>query len=119
MAPNPIKYIGALMNRVRSAVEPALVSAGFIFDGRNKRVHRSNNPMWLDCTRADMLFRISYLQNEARLREEIIDSDDGYRAVVTTYMNRPESTGQLMARIDLFTSELVDFLRELPPHPSK
>lgn len=115
MDPNPIKHIGALMKRVRSAIEPAIISAGFVFDGRNKQVRRNNNPMWFDYSRPDKLLRISYEQNIAQLAAEIVDANEGHRIVVTTNMNRPESTSQLMDRIDTFASEVSDFIGSLPP----
>ncbi len=103
------------MNRVRSTIEPAIISAGFIFDGRNKRIHRNNNPIWFDYSRPGLLLRISYEQRIAQLAAEIVDANEGHHVVVTTNMNRPESTSQLIDRIEIFTSEVVDFLGSLPP----
>ena len=113
------------MKRVRSKIESALISAGFVFDGRNKQVRRNNNPMWFDYSRSDKLLRISYEQNIAQLAAEIVDANEGHRTVVTTNMdvtinmNRQESTRQALARIDTFASKVADFLGSLPPVSSQ
>lgn len=114
MDPNPIKHTGAMMKKIRLALEPALAAAGFEFDVRNKP-HHMGDPVWLDYARPSMLLRIEYEQrNTATLTAAILDESAGHRIVVATSMNESRSPKEVLERMDRFIAGVVAFLSSLP-----
>lgn len=107
--PNPYKRAGLLLARVRSALEPELLSAGFVCSGRNPRSARRT--LFLDYGRSGDLLTISWDQHEAKLIAELLtDGGADLRAVAEAKISGARSTSEIEARIAPFITSVRSFL---------
>jgi hypothetical protein len=120
--PNPFKHPAIILARIRKAVEPSLLAAGFEFNGRNK----PNRPiyLYLDYSRPGELFRLSWDRRDSNrfigFTAEVTDEPHGCKAVVTTDLSGiaklPKSrvSAEVQIRIDSFVQTVNAFLNDLP-----
>ena len=111
--PNPSQHVGSLIKQIRTVIEPALTVAGFAVDPRNQP--RRREPVGLDYSRPDMLFRFLYERSSARLVAESVDDAGTHHSITVTDMDAPRSTSEILERIDEFTSAIIEYLSGLPP----
>ena len=122
MDPNPFKHPAIVLARVRRAIEPSLLAAGFQFNERNK----PNKPIYLyvDYSRPSELFRLSWDRQDSNrflgLKAEILDQPNGCKTIAATDLSLPATfprnrvTGEIQMRIDSFVEAVNAFLNGLP-----
>jgi hypothetical protein len=122
MDPNPFKHPAIILARIRKAIEPSLLAAGFEFNGRNK----PSRPiyLYLDYSRPGELFRLSWDRRDSNrfigFTAEVMDEPHGCKAVATTDLSGiaklPKSriTTEVQGHIDSFVEAVNAFLNDLP-----
>jgi hypothetical protein len=113
MDPNPIKHVGSLMKRVRSGLEPALLSAGFAFDGTSNPGPGPQSKR-IDYVRPGILLSILFNSHIAQLSAESVDQQEGHSAIAKTCLE-VRTTKELMTCLDAFLAEVLQFVDSLPP----
>jgi hypothetical protein len=117
--PNPYKNPELLLARIRSDLEPEIQLAGYRLIGRNKRGAR--RALFLDYSRSDGLFTLSWDQHEARLVAELLTEGQAeLQVVATAEFSGVRSTSDIEDRLAAFIAPLRSFLgglRGAPPKP--
>ncbi len=117
--PNPYKNPGLLFAKVRSEIEPELLSAGYRPSGRNKRDARCT--LFIDYSRSDDVFTLSWDQHQARLTAELLTTRGAdLRTIATAAFSGVRSTSDIEARLAPFMAAVrsfLDGLRETGPGP--
>jgi hypothetical protein len=110
--PNPYKNPGLLLAKVRSKIEPDLLSAGYRPAGRNRSDARRT--LFIDYNSSDDVFTLSWDQHQARLAAELLTTggaDLGTIAVVE--FSGVRSTSDIEARLAPFLAAVRSFLHGL------
>ena len=107
--PNPYKNAGLLLAKVRSDLEPELLSAEFVLVDRNRRGAR--RVLFLDFNRSGDLLTISLDQHELKLTaEQLTDGGTDYRTIATAEISGSRSTAEIDARLAPFIASIRNFL---------
>jgi hypothetical protein len=122
MDPNPFKHPAIILAKLRKAIEPSLLAAGFRFDGRNK----PSKPLYLylDYSRQGELFRLSWDRRDSDrflgFTAELLGDPECYTLITATDMSgiaevpRNRTTAEVQMRIEKFVQAVNDFLNNLP-----
>jgi hypothetical protein len=122
MDPNPFKHPAIVLAKLRKAIEPSLLGAGFHFDGRNK----PDRPLYLylDFSRQGELFRLSWDRRDSNrflgISAELLGDRGDYKLIRAVDMSsvatvpRNRTTAEIQVRIDKFVEAVIDFLNNLP-----
>ena len=117
--PNPFKNPGLLLAKVRSTIEPDLLSAGYRPAGRNRRDARRT--LFIDYNRSDEVVTLSWDQHQARLAAELLTSGGAdLRTIAVVEFSGVRSTSDIEARLASFLAAVRSFLhglREPGPEP--
>jgi hypothetical protein len=117
--PNPYKNPELLLAKIRSDIEPKMLLAGYRPVGRNKRGAR--RALFLDYSRSDGLFTLSWDQHEARLAAELLTEGEAeLRVIATAEFSGVRSTSDIEDRLAAFMAPVRSFLEGLggaPPKP--
>ncbi|WP_165226745.1 zinc-ribbon domain containing protein [Aquisphaera insulae] len=113
--PNPYKDAGLLLARVRTQIEPELLTAGYRLVGRNRKDAR---PMlFLDYAAPGAMLSISWDQRVARLSADLLTEGGAQvRSIASVPFGSLRSTPQIEARLADFLGSLRSFL-EGPASP--
>src|SRR4029077_16895427 len=99
--PNPNKNPGLLLGKIRSEIEPKLLSVGYRPVGRNRSAAR--RVLFIDYSRSDDMFTLSWDQNHARLAAELLTAGGAdLRAIATAEFSGARSTSDIEARLAPF-----------------
>jgi hypothetical protein len=124
MDPNPFKHPAILLARIRKAVEPSLLAAGFQFDGRNK----PDRPLYLylDYSRPGDLFRLSWHRRDSNhfigFTAELLGVSEAPTIIATAnfsgidYPRKHPTTAEVQSRIDSFAEAVNALLTTLVPN---
>ena len=125
MDPHPYKHPAIMLARIREALEPSILAAGFRFEVRNnpqRPVH-----LFLDYVRGRDCFRIAWDRRESDtfigFTAELIQEPDCLVTVVATDltgvgpMPSRQLTAEITRRLDLFVLGVRRVLDDLPPVP--
>lgn len=122
MDPNPFKHPAVILAKMRTAIEPSLLGAGFQFDGRN-------NPsipiyLYLDYSRPGELFRLSWDRRDSNhfigFTAELMDEPQGCKTIARTDLSgmskipKIRTNVEIRIRIDSFVAAVKAFLDSLP-----
>lgn len=123
MDPHPYKHPAVILARIRKALEPSILTAGFRFEGRNKPQRPVH--LFLDYVRRGDCLRIAWDRRESNrfigLTAELIQEPGCLVTVVATDLKvvRPMPSQQLTAeitrRLELFVLAVRGFLDDSPP----
>jgi hypothetical protein len=120
-APNPFKHPAIILARLRTAIEPSLLAAGFVFDGRNK----PSVPLYLylDYSRGSELFRLSWDSRDSNpflgVSAELLGDAVGQRLIAAVDLSscdkgpRNRTAAEIQIRIDSFVEAVNNFLNRL------
>jgi len=109
--PNPIKHVGSLMKRIRNAIEPELIAAGFELEARD--YGDGSTTAWIEYVRPGLILQCLFDHYHGRLIAETMDDRANVSIVANVELCCPRTTRQLMDRIDEFTSKVNAFVREI------
>lgn len=122
MDPNPFKYPAIILAKIRTAIEPSLLAAGFQFNGRNK----PSRPiyLYLDYSRPAELFRLSWDRRDSNrfigFTAEVIDEPQGCKTIASTDLSgiaklpKNRTNEEIRIRIDSFVEAVNAFMNGLP-----
>ena len=110
--PNPIKHEAVLLARVREAIEPALVAAGFRYRDRNKPRSNWGQSLWIDYVRSGETFSIRWDRANAGLAAEVMDSQRRVEVIAGVTFDKVRSTDELLSRVTPFVAQINRFLGE-------
>lgn len=124
MDPNPFKHPAIVLARIRKAVEPSLIAAGFQFDGRNKPERPVH--LYLDYSRPGELFRLAWDRRDSNrfigVTAELLDAAERSTTIAAVDMSRSvklpasRNTAEIQTKIDSIVEDIIGFLRKLPPN---
>jgi hypothetical protein len=118
MDPYPFKHPAIILARIRKAVEPSLVAAGFQFDGRN----RPTRPvyLYLDYFRSAEVLRLAWDRRDSNsfiglTAVRFGDAGDETRVAATdlrdlAHLPKQQTTAALQLRMDAFVDAVQQFL---------
>jgi hypothetical protein len=107
--PNPYKNPGLLLAKVRSDIEPKLLSAGYRLVGRSRR--RSGRAKFIDYGRSEDLFTLSWDQHEARLAAELLTGGGtDLREIAAAGFSGVRTTPDIEARLAPFMASIHGYL---------
>ena len=125
MDPHPYKHPAIILARIRKALEPSLLAAGFRFEGRNKPQRPVH--LFLDYVRGGDCLRIAWDRRESDtfigFTAELIQEPDCRVTMVATDLTgvgpMPSRllTAEITRRLDLFVLAVRGFLDDSPPVP--
>jgi|GEM_PF-933969 len=118
MDPNPIKHPAVMLARVRDAIEPALLAAGFRLQGRN----HPERPvfLWIDYTDGARVFHLAWDRRDSNrfigLVAELIEEPDGITTVASEDFAgveevRSQGSAKFQQRIEAFAATVNAFLQ--------
>lgn len=114
MDPIPIKHPGVLLARIRKAVEPRLLAAGFKCDGRNKPA--SPVYIYIDYSRPGQLLRIAWDRRDSNsfigLTAEAIKESSAIQEVARVDLSRLGAIPKVRAAAEL-EKEIDEFVRSI------
>jgi hypothetical protein len=122
MDPNPFKHPAIMLAAVRTAIEPALLAAGFRFEGRNDP--RPGPPLYLflDYSRGNETFRVAWDRRDSNrfigFTAELLTESGAYTIVTSTELHglavirKHSITSAIQLHLDAFTKKIKDFLAE-------
>ncbi len=117
--PNPYKNAELLLAKIRSDIEPAILLAGYRLVDRNKR--GEVRALFLDYSRSDDLFTLSWDQHEAKLTAELLIGGGAELQIIATVEFRGiRSTSDIEDQLAAFIAPVRSFLEGLgtaPPEP--
>ncbi len=121
MDPNFLKHPAVILAKMRNAIEPSLVAAGFSFDDRNKPSVPLH--LFLDYSRQESLFRLSWDRRDSNeflgFKAEFLTAPDGYRLIAVMdlsdmcHVPQKEASAILQTRMDSFIAAVVSFLNSV------
>jgi len=116
--PNWFKHAGVLLARVRAALEPALLAAGFTRGERNPPEEQLS--LFINYTRPGELLSFQWNDRHVRLSvESITDSGNTLREVAAVTFAGVRSTADIDARLGPFLAAAQESLKALASsHPS-
>jgi Probable zinc-ribbon domain len=107
--PNPYKNPGLLLAKVRSEIEPQLLSRGYRLAGRNSR--SAPRRLFIDYSQAEDLLTFSWDQHHARLTADFLSpGEPKVRTIATADFSGATSTAEIDARLGVFLASVVRFL---------
>ena len=121
MDPNPFKHPAIILAKIRTAIEPSLLAAGFRFDGRNK----PSKPLhlYLDYSRQGELFRLSWDRRDSNrfigFTADVVGESEGSKTFAKADLSglaklpKSKTTAEVQMRIDLFVEAVNAFLNNL------
>ena len=121
MDPNLFKHPAIILARIRNAVEPSLLAAGFQFDGRNK----PSRPiyLYLDYSRPGELFRLAWDRRDSNrfigLTAELLGPSERHATIAAMNLSelanvpKRRNTAEVQTRIDSFAETVNAFLERL------
>jgi hypothetical protein len=117
--PNPYKSPRILLSKIRSDIEPKLLSAGYRPVGRNS--HGERRALCIDYSRSDDLFSVSWDQHNWRLAAELLtDGGTSLRAIAAAEFSGVRSTSDIEVRLAPFMASVWSFLDGLgDPRPEQ
>lgn len=104
--PNPIKHSGTVLKRIRLAIEPALIKAGFQRE-KTSKISRFI-PAPVEYSRFDLILRCSLDWHSGDIVAETMDKIAEYNQIGRLHW------GADLEAIAAFSSTLLEFLRSLP-----
>ena len=108
-----IKHGGSLLKRIRSELEPALYTTGFVFDGKCKPGPGPDS--WrLDYLCSAIMLSLIYNCHTGQLIAETIDEKNEYCAVAIVSWGMIQTSNELLIKVASFTSAVHQFLDRLP-----
>jgi hypothetical protein len=108
--PNPIKHHAVLLARIRDAIEPSLIGAGFHFNSRNKPPANHGYSLWIDYVREGETFSIRFDRWIARLAAEMLDREGRVQIIAEVQFNRPGTNEEIMNEVTPFIARIRGFL---------
>jgi Probable zinc-ribbon domain len=120
-SPSPYRSAGQLLAKIRSNIEPNLLSAGYRLVGGNSR--GSKFTQFLDYSRPGDLFTISWDRGQDQVgvvAELLSDSGADLRVIAAADLSNARSTSEIEHRLVPFIASVqtfLDGLREAPPEP--
>lgn len=116
--PHPYKNPGRLLAKVRSEIEPRLLSEGCRLVGRNRRYARQ--PLFIDYSRSDDVLTLSWDQHQARLAAELLTAGGtDLKTIATAEFSGARSTSDIEARLAPFMAAVWSFAEGLREPRSK
>ena len=109
--PNPIKHLGALIKRVQSAIDTAIVETGFAFVSKSMLPIKGS--FALDYSRGDLFLTCWYDRPNATLIAEVLDNAANCTPVARVSINSTHSQLQVLDRISEFADEVLQYLVSL------
>jgi hypothetical protein len=118
MDPYPFKHPAIILARIRKAVEPSLVAAGFQFDGRNKPARPVY--LYLDYSRPAEVLRLAWDRHDSNnfigLTATLLggSGDETRIAAIDlselAHLPKRQTTPALQMRMDAFVAAVQHFL---------
>lgn len=104
--PNPIKHSGTVLKRIRVAIEPALIEAGF----NREKTRKIDNiiPAPVEYSRSDLILRCSLDWHSGDIVAETMNCAAEYRLIARLRWRADPDV------VEAFSSTLLEFLKSLP-----
>jgi hypothetical protein len=110
--PNPYKSPRLLLSKIRSDIEPKLLSAGYRPVAR--KLPGERRAPFIDYSRSDDLFSVSWDRHEGRLAAELLtDGGTALRAIAAAEFSGVRSTSDIEDRLAPFMASVRSFLDSL------
>lgn len=120
MDPNPIKHPGALLARVREAIEPVLCSAGFQYEYRNDPRGRRGRPLfWIDYRRGEDIVSLELGGWPAKLSLTAADKGGDVHEIALIYLKEVSTVSELLERADQFAQSVQQSSYLAGPNPGE
>ncbi len=107
--PNPFPHVGALLKRIRTAIEPDLLEAGFQLDSRDNGRGRSNSRF--DYVRSGLTFSCLFDPRKVRLVAETMDDQADCQTIAEVALGATLPFQTIAERIATFTSDVIAYAK--------
>lgn len=110
--PNLFPHVGALLKRIRTAIEPDLLEAGFQLDSRDYGRGLANSRF--DYVRCGLILSCLFDPRKVRLVAETMDDQANCQAIAEVALSATLSSLTIVERIATFTSDVIAYAKTFP-----